>query len=57
MAGWQGHLVHIGHIPSTDQVSSAIGLGFDLVDQVFDLIDFSTFSIGPVSPLVAIYWA
>lgn len=54
MAGWEGHVIYVGHIPGADEVSSAVWFGFDLMDEVFDLVDFSSFSIGPVSPLVAV---
>ncbi len=54
VARGQGHLVHVGDVPGTYQVSSAVGLGLDLVDQVFDLVDLPAFSVRPMSPLIAI---
>ena len=54
MARRQGHVVHVGHVPGTDNMPSAVRLCFDLMDEVFDLVDFPAFTVRPVSPLVAI---
>ena len=54
VAGWQRHLVHFRRIPGRNDMPTAIGLGFDGLDQVGDLVDLAPIRRWPAAPLAAI---
>ncbi|MNE28858.1 hypothetical protein D3C80_1223160 [compost metagenome] len=54
MAGRQGHVVHVGRVPGADDVTAAVGIGLEAVDQLLDLVDALAVRRGPGAPLLAI---
>ena len=54
VAGCQGHLVDLAWIPSADDVSAAVGIVSQILDDARDLVDFRTFGGAPPPPLCAI---
>ena len=57
MAGSESHLVELAGIPGTDDVTPAVGVLLEIVDQLGDLIDTSAIGFGPAAPLRSIDWA
>ena len=57
MAGGQGHFVDEGGIPGGYDEAAAVGVAFDLLDNVGDLVDMPAVGGGPGAPLVAVYGA
>ena len=57
MAGGQGHFVDEGGIPGGYDEAAAVGVAFDLLDNVGDLVDMPAIGGGPGAPLVAVYGA
>ena len=54
MAGRQGHFADLAHVPGADNQAAVIGVGFDALDQVGDLVDMASVSRGPAAPLIAV---
>jgi hypothetical protein len=55
MAGHQCHLVEIGHVPRRDEQTTRVGIAFDLVDDLGDLIDVAAIRGRPGAPLIAVH--
>ena len=54
MAGHERHFGEIGYIPGADDQPAAIGIGFDLMDQILYLINHHTICTLPATPLFAV---
>src|ERR1041384_823902 len=54
MTGTEGHLRQVRHIPGTYYEPPAVGVLFDLGDQVADLIVNYSVRPGPTPPLMAV---
>ncbi len=57
MAGGQRHFVDEGGVPGGYDEAAAVGIAFDLLDNVGDLVDMPAVGGGPGAPLVAVYGA
>ena len=57
MAGGQRHFVDEGGVPGGYDEAAAVGITFDLLDNVGDLVDMPAVGGGPGAPLVAVYGA
>jgi len=55
MAGHQCHLVEIGHVPRRDEQATRVGIAFDLVDDLGDLIDVAAIRGRPGAPLITVH--
>ena len=47
VTGRQGHLVHLGHVPSGDDHTTGVGVVLQLVEYVLDLVDSAAVVVGP----------
>src|SRR4051812_22466947 len=54
VAGRQGHLVQLAHVPGAHDQTPAVGFGFDLFDHLVDLINRASIPRAPVAPLSAV---
>lgn len=54
VAGGEGHLVDFAGVPSADDVSAAMGVGFNAIDDLIDLVDGAAVGGTPVGPLGAV---
>ena len=54
MAGHERHLVEFGHVPGADDDAAAVGVAFERVHHLLDLVDVATARRGPAAPLHAI---
>ncbi len=57
VAGGQRHFVDEGGVPGGYDEAAAVGVAFDLLDNVGDLVDMPAVGGGPGAPLVAVYGA
>ena len=57
VAGHQGHLVQVGHVPGADDDAAAVGVGFELFDDFGNLVDMTATRLGPAAPLHAVHGA
>ena len=57
VAGGQRHFVDEGGVPGGYDEAAAVGIAFDLLDNVGDLVDMPAVGGGPGAPLVAVYGA
>ena len=57
MAGGQRHFVDKSRVPGGYDEAAAVGVAFDLLDNVGDLVDMPAVGCGPGAPLVAVYGA
>ena len=55
MAGHEFHLRQIGHIPGADNHPAAVGIVFDLVNNVLHLVYHHPAGAFPTAPLLAIH--
>ncbi len=55
MAGQQGHLAQLGHVPGADDDAAAVGVGFQLHDDFGNLVDVPAVGCGPAAPLHAVH--
>ena len=55
MAGRQGHIVYLGHVPGIHQYAARIGVIAYQVHGLGNLVNMSSLVIVPGPPLVAIY--
>src|SRR5262249_5494728 len=51
VAGWQRHFPDLSRIPRAYNKASALRVGFDLRNQVIDLIDAGAVCASPIPPL------
>ena len=54
MAGHQCHFVEVGDIPRRNDHAARIGIRFQLLQYLADLVDVTAIGRGPRAPLVAI---
>ena len=54
VAGRQRHFIDQRGIPSGNNQTTAVGVAFDLLDQIGDLVDAATIGRRPAAPLVAV---
>ena len=54
MAGWESHLVHLGHVPCRYNHAAGIGIVTDLVEHHLNLVDGAAVVVGPRPPLVPV---
>ena len=47
VTGGQCHLVHFGHVPGGDNHTTGVGIVFQLVEYVLDLVDGAAVVVGP----------
>ncbi len=57
MAGHQSHFVELGHVPSAHDDASAIGVAFEGVDDLLNLVNVAAVRGGPAAPLHAVHGA
>lgn len=55
MAGHEGHLVEFGHVPRTHDDAAAVGVVFEGVDDLLNLVNVATIGRGPAAPLHAVH--
>ena len=55
VAGHERHLVEFGHVPGADDDAAAVGVGFERVDDLLDLVHMAAAGLGPTAPLHAIH--
>ncbi len=54
MAWHEGHLVELGHVPCAHDDAAAVGVVFQGVDDLLDLVDVAAVRGGPAAPLNAV---
>lgn len=54
MTGWQRHAIYIPRIPCGDQMAARVGVLFQSVDKLHDLVDLAPVGGFPVAPLMAV---
>ena len=54
MAGRQCHAIHIAGVPCGDQMAARVGVLFQAVNELDDLVDLASVSRFPVPPLMAV---
>ncbi len=57
MARHECHLVELGHVPSAHDDAAAVGVVFERVDDLLNLVNVATIGCGPAAPLHAVYGA
>ena len=57
VAGHEGHLVQLGHVPGADDDAAAVGIALELLDDFGNLVDMRAVGLGPAAPLHAIHRA
>ena len=57
VAGHQRHLAEVGHVPGADDDAPGIGIGFERLDHIADLVDVPAVRRGPAAPLHAVHGA
>jgi len=57
MAGHQCHLVELGHVPSAHDDAAAVGVAFERVDDLLNLVNMAAIGCGPAAPLHAVHGA
>ena len=54
VAWHEGHLVEFGHVPGAHDDAAAVGVAFERLDDLLDLVDMASIRRGPASPLHAV---
>ncbi len=54
VAGHEGHLVQVGHVPGAHDDAARVGVGPERFDHLADLVDMAAVRRGPATPLHAI---
>lgn len=54
MTGRQCHAWDVGDIPRGDDDAARVGCGFELFDDLGELVDVAALAVGPAAPLVAV---
>ena len=57
VAGGERHLVELADVPRADDEATAVGVGFDLRNDLVDLVDAPAIGRAPVAPLRAVHAA
>ena len=57
VAGGERHLVELADVPRADDEPAAVGVGFDLRNDLVDLVDAPAIGRAPVAPLRAVHAA
>ena len=55
MAGHECHLVELGHVPCAHDDAAAVGVGFEGVNDLLNLVNVAAIWCGPAAPLHAIH--
>ena len=54
MAGRQGHVLDLSHVPGADNEAPGVGIVFDLLRHLTDLVDVPLVSGWPAPPLITV---
>ncbi len=55
MAGHERHLVELGHVPCAHDDAAAVGVVFERVNDLLDLVNVASIGGGPAAPLNAVH--